>query len=273
VARSRLPLVLLVLSTATLSSVLTGWLFGGSPEASPAPVTRGEMGQDGQLDALRDRLSRHESADATRESLLADRIAALEGLLETLRSEGPRDEATAAPEPDLTGLSDVDLAIRARLAAGDGNARAAIRLWREVLDRSPGREARLEALDGLARAYRRVKDYLSEEAVRREEMGLHRTGSREWLVAQLRVGMALRGQERHAQALSLIEPYAFAEDISAEDRSWARLWAADCMMRVGEPHRARPVLVQIVDEFGAREEMGWKVLVRHARERIAKIDE
>jgi hypothetical protein len=104
-------------------------------------------------------------------------------------------------------------------------------------------------------------------------MGLHRTGSREWLVAQLRVGMALRGQERHAQALSLIEPFALAEEISAEDRSWARLWAADCMIRVGEAHRARPLLVQLVDEFGAREDGGWKVLVRYARERIAKIDE
>ena len=164
--RNRLPLVLLVLSTAALSSVLTGWQLRGAPEASPGPAARDGSVSDGRLDALRDRLSRHESADASRPvatSPMRSRRTAVD------RSEGPRAEATAPPEPDLSGLSDAELAIRARFAAGDGNARAAIRLWREVLDRNPGREARIEALDGLARAYGRVKDHVSEEAVRREE--------------------------------------------------------------------------------------------------------
>ena len=82
--------------------------------------------------------------------------------------------------------------------------------------------------------------------------------------------MFLQGRPR--EALGHMEQYAFDDEIPAESRSWARFWAAECMVRCGDRYRARPVLEAIVEEYEDRDDPGWQSLVRRARDALKRID-
>lgn len=269
-----------VLSLSALFLALVAFAVGISASLASSPgggEGRAVPGPDpalAALDAMAGRIERMEAAVVSGDADLRDRVAKVEARLDALGGEVEERiagiaQAGGSAEPDLASLDLKDLAVQARMAFARRDYGAAIECWRAVLARDPERDLQIEGLTQIAQSHRSVKEHVKEEQVWRELMALYEPDSKEGLSARWNVGWALRGQEKHAEALRMMEGYALNEEIPASSRRWARMWVGDSAMQCGDTGRARRIFEQLIAEYRDAEDANSQLLVRYAEERLS----
>ncbi len=218
----------------------------------------------------------------------SDLLASLDERLRVLeeRPVSPARAATAvaatataaAPEEeptpeDLRAMSKVSLVARARALAQRQAKAEAVPYWREVLARGADDEVLIEANLELGYALRGAEKHAEEEAYFQEAMRIAGVDSEQGQWANYQIAWSEHVRDDFAAARDRMAEVANSRCTARDIKGHANLYVARFSLKIRDEARAREALEAIVREFGDSKEPADAWFTEQATTRLKQLDD